>query len=132
MIFELKSSFAFNNDISSINKELQDSIKLFNRKIQQKDKTIQIKDTNIKKNILSFDIISEGIFRPHNALLQLKNEISKEFGKKHHIGIREIKITGYNISFELEKKPLKDITIPFADIKFIDKTATIILKDFDE
>ncbi|MCJ7572262.1 MAG: serine--tRNA ligase [Candidatus Thermoplasmatota archaeon] len=132
MIFDLKSSFTFSNDISSISKELQDSIKSFNSKIHQKDKTVEIKDIKIKKNILYFGIISEGIFRPHNALLQLKNEISKEFGKKHHVGVREIKITGYNISFELEKKPLKDITIPFADVKFKDKIATIILKEVDE
>jgi len=30
------------------------------------------------------------------------------------------------------KKPLKDITIPFADVKFKDKTATLILKEVDE
>jgi seryl-tRNA synthetase len=132
MIFDLKSSFTFSNDISSINKEIQEAIKIFDTKIKQKDKTVKIKDVKIDKNVLSFEIVSEGVFRPHNALLQLKNEISKEFGKKHHVGIREIKIISYNISFELEKKPLKDITIPFADVKFKDKTATLILKEVDE
>jgi len=30
------------------------------------------------------------------------------------------------------KKPLKQIKIPFAEVKFKDKTATLILKDVDE
>jgi len=81
MIFDLKSSFTFSNDISSINKEIQEAIKIFDTKIKQKDKTVKIKDVKIDKNVLSFEIVSEGVFRPHNALLQLKNEISKEFGK---------------------------------------------------
>jgi seryl-tRNA synthetase len=132
MIFDLRSSFTFNNDISSIKKELFNFIKGFNNKIYQKDKTVEIKDINTKKNTLSFNIISKGVYRPHNALLQLKNEISKEFGKKKQIGIREIKIISYKISFELQKKPLKDITIPFADVIFKDKSATIILKELDE
>jgi seryl-tRNA synthetase len=132
MIFDLKSNFTFSIDISSFNKEIQNFILSFNKKIYRKDKTLEIKNIRIKKNILYFEIISTGIFRPHNALLQLKNQISKEFGKKYHLGIREIKITGYNISFELEKKPLKDITIPFADVQFKDKIATIILKEIDE
>jgi len=132
MIFDLKAGFIFSGDAGSIKKELNDFISNYSKKIAAKDKSVKIKDVKIVKNTLSFGIISEGVFRPHNALLQLKNEISKEFGKKHHIGIREIKIQGYNISFDLEKKPLKSVKIPFADVEFKGKQATIVLKDVDE
>lgn len=132
MIFDLRANFTFNDDISSMKKELLYFIKVFNNKIYRKDKTVEIKDINTKKNTLSFNIISTGVYRPHNALLQLKNEISKEFGKKKHIGVREIKIISYKISFELQKKPLKDIKIPFADVNFKDKFATVKLKELDE
>ena len=132
MIFELEASFNFSNDVLSIKKELEDFIKEFNKKILTKDKTFKIENLKIDKINLIFKIISEGIFRPHNALLQIKNEISKEFGKKHHLGVREIKIHNYSISFELEKKPLKKVTIPFADIIFNEKQATLIMKNIDE
>jgi len=132
MIFDLIAGFAFSNDLSKIKKELESFISIFNKKIITKDKTVKIQNIKIEKNNLFFSILSDGIFRPHNVLLQMKNEISKEFGKSHHLGVREIKIHGYNISFDLEKKPLKDIKIPFAEVKFKEKTATLILKDIDE
>jgi seryl-tRNA synthetase len=132
MLFDLKAGFTFSGDVSKIKKQLNDFMKKFNNSILQKDKTFKIKDIKVAKNNLVFDISSEGSFRPHNALLQLKNEISKEFGKKHHIGVREIKIHSYKISFDLEKKPLKKIAIPFADVSFKDKKATMTLKEVDE
>jgi seryl-tRNA synthetase len=62
----------------------------------------------------------------------MKNAVSKEFGKKHHLGVRDIKIEKYSIEFDLEKKPLKSFKIPFADVKFKEKQATIMLKNVDE
>jgi len=132
MKFDLKSSFTFSSDISSIKKELEGSVSDFNKSLIVKDKTVKIEINKIQKNLLSLDISSEGLFRPHNALLQLKNVLSREFGKKHHLGIREIKIEDYTIEFELEKKPLKEFTIPFADVVIKEKRASIILKNVDE
>lgn len=109
MIFDLKAGFTFSSRLSKIKKELKSFISNF-----------------YKKNNLSFIILTEGIFRPHNALLQMKNEISKEFGKSHHLGVREIKIKGYDISFDLEKKPLKQILIPFAEVKFKEKKQRLL------
>jgi seryl-tRNA synthetase len=132
MKFDLKSEFVFSGDVSSFKDDLNIFIKKFNEEVNKKDDSVKIKDVKVSKNSLSFSIISEGLFRPHSALLQMKNNISKEFGKKHKVGVRDIKIQGYDINFELEKKPLKKITIPFADIKFKDKNTTISLKNIDE
>ena len=132
MRFDLKASFTFSNDISSVKNELQSSITKFNKTLLEKDKSLKIKTNNIQKDILSLDIISEGSFRPHNALLQMKNFFGKEFGKKHQLGIREIKIEGYTIELELEKEPLKKFTIPFADIKINGKQATIVLENVEQ
>ena len=117
MKFDLKAGFTFSGDISSIKKDVELSIFNFNKTLLEKDKTVNIMIKNIQKNLLSIDIISEGIFRPHNALLQMKNILSKEFGKKHKLGIREIKIESYTIDFVLEKKSLKEVKIPFASVK---------------
>ena len=132
MKFDLKADITFSGDISKLKNDLEDFIKKFNETLQKKDETLKIKDLKINKSTMSFDILSEGSFRPHSALLQMKNEISREFGKKHHLGVREIKITSYDIAFELEKKPLKDVIIPFASVKIKEKTATISLEKVDE
>ena len=132
MKFDLKVGFTFSNDISSIKKDLEVSISNFNRILLAKDKTVKIMVNNIQKNTMFIDIMSEGVFRPHNALLQLKNNLSKEFGKKHKIGIRDIKIDGYTINFELEKKPLKEVNIPFAKVKIKDNQVTIVIENVDE
>jgi seryl-tRNA synthetase len=132
MKFDLKAGFTFSNEISSIKKDVEASVSNFNKILLAKDKTVKIIVNNIQKNTMYIDIMSEGVFRPHNALLQLKNTLSKEFGKKYKIGIREIKIDGYTINFELEKKPLKDINIPFAKVKIKDKQGTIIIENVDD
>ena len=132
MIFDLKAIFTFSNDISSIKDEIKSSISDFNKTILGKDKSLKINIDDFDKNLLNLEIISEGSNRPHNILLQLKNYLSKDLGKKHHLGIRDIKIEDYSIDFELEKKPLKKINIPFADVKIKEKQAKIILKNVDE
>ena len=132
MIFDLVANFTFSNDISGINKEIESTISVFNKTLFLKDKSIKIVIKDLEKNFLILNISSEGIFRPHNALLQLKNVLSKELGKKHKLGIREIKITGYSIDFELEKQPLKIFSIPFADLEINGKKIKILLKEVDE
>jgi len=132
MKFDLKATFTFSNDISSIKKEIESYVSNYSKDISKKDKSVKIENIKILKNQLSLNIVSAGVFRPHNALLQMKNSMSKEFGKKHKLGVREINIENYEIQFDLEKKPLKKVTIPFADVKSKDKLATVSLKNVDE
>ena len=132
MKFDLKATFTFSNDISSIKKEIEKFVSNYSKVIIEKDKSVKIENIKIQKNQLSLNVTSAGVFRPHNALLQMKNFMSKEFGKKHKLGVREIVIENYEIQFDLEKKPLKKITIPFADVKSKDKLATISLNNVDE
>jgi seryl-tRNA synthetase len=135
MKFDLHGCFSLSGDATSFKKDLEQFIADVNETLLKKDdakKSARIERFTVEKNSLFLNIISKGAFRPHNALLQIKNALSKELGKKHHIGVREIKIERYKIEFELEKKPLKDISIPFADVKIKGKQATIILKDVDD
>ena len=130
MKFNLNATFTFSGDISKIKKDVENFVNTFNKTFKEKDANIKI--DKVSKTQLFVDIVSEGNYRPHNGLLQIKNSFSKEFGKTHHLGVREINIEGYKIDFELEKKPLKKVTIPFAEVKTKDKNATIILKDVSE
>ena len=134
MKFDLKGTFTLSNDISKISKEIENFIATTNETILKKgpEKLATIEHFKVDKKRLILTIASEGAFRPHNALLQIKNALSKELGKKHHLGVRDITIEKYTITFELEKEPLKDVIIPFADVKIVGKQATILLKDVSE
>ncbi len=134
MKFDLKGTFTLSDDISKISKEIENFIDTTNETILKKgpEKLATIEHFKVDGKKLVLTIVSEGAFRPHNALLQIKNALSKELGKKHHLGVREITIEKYTITFELEKEPLKDVTIPFADVKIVGKQATILLKDVSE
>lgn len=132
MKFNLDANFVFSSDISQIKNEIEKNVSIFNASLFLKDKSIKIFIKNLEKNYLIINISSEGVFRPHNALLQLKNVLAKELGKKHKLGIREIKIIGYFIDFELEKQPLKTFTIPFANLDIDGKKVRISLNNVDE
>ena len=51
MRFDLKASFTFSNDISSIKNEMLSSISEFNKTLFEKDKSVKIKVNNIQKDI---------------------------------------------------------------------------------
>jgi len=134
MKFDLKGTFTLSDDISKISKEIEKFIATTNETILKKgpEKLATIEHFRVDKKRLILTIASEGAFRPHNALLQIKNALSKELGKKHHLGVRDIMIEKYTITFDLEKEPLKDVAIPFADVKIVGKQVTILLKDVSE
>ncbi len=130
MKFNLRGIFTFSKDITSVKKEMEKFVLVFSKTLT--DKNANVESFTIKKNTLIFNIVSDGSLRPHNVLLQMKNMASREFGKKHLLGVRDIKIDDYRINFELEKKPLKKVSIPFAKLEFKDKQVTMILGDVDE
>jgi len=71
--------------------------------------------------------------RPHDAVFRIRNFLSQELGKKHKIGVREVKGKRYEIKFELDYEPKKEIKIPFIKSISIDgKNCTIVLENLDE
>ena len=135
MQFDLKGSFTFSADATSFKKDIEKIISDTNSKVLKKDnaeKSACITDWKLDKNNLFAHIVSGRYYRAHSALLQIKNILGRDLGKKHHMGVREVKIESYKIDFELEKEPLEKISIPFADVKIKGKQAAIILKDVSE
>jgi seryl-tRNA synthetase len=134
MKFDLKGYFILSGDASGFRKDVEGFFRQFNEEVLKKDDKshAEIKSFNIDKDKIFFEIFSGSSFRPHNALLQIKNSLGRELGKKHHIGVREIKIDEYVISFELERKALKAINLPFADIDIKDKHVEMVLKDVSD
>ena len=116
--FELQARFTLSSDVKRLAKEFERFIADTNESILKKgpEKLAVIEKYIIEKTTLSLSITSEGTLRPHNALLQIKNALSKELGKTHHVGVRGITIEKYTISFDLPREALKEASIPFAEI----------------
>lgn len=134
MQFHLDAQFTLSTELSSLKNDIQIFIEglpsaLFNK---EKGSTLSFTVMKMQKNSFTLTIESEGTFRPHNALLQIKNALSKQFGKSHHLGVRDITINRYDISFNLEKKPLKKVTIPFGTVTITGTQATLSLTNVDE
>jgi seryl-tRNA synthetase len=133
MKFKLTTTFTFNSNISQLEKEFQIFLqKLPKTLIKTSKEDIQIILQEIKKNSMIFTIETTSTIRPHNLLLQIKNSLSKEYGKTHHIGVRNITIDQYHISFTLKRAPLKPITIPFAKVSIKNKQTSVILENVSE
>ena len=134
MKFHLQARFTLSTDVSKLSKEFDGFIKTTNETILRKgpEKLAVIESFKLQKDNLFLSIVSEGSLRPHNALLQIKNTLAKELGKAHHVGVRGITIEKYDISFDLERPPLKDVSIPFATVTIKEKHATILLTDVSE
>jgi len=134
MKFELHAILTFSTDLTPLKDELTAFLIKINSTLLAKDpsRTAMIESLTIKDKTLHLTIVSETGLRPHNALLQVKNALSAQFGKSHHLGVRAITIPQYTITFELERAPLKPVTIPFASVKIKDTVVTLTLADATE
>ena len=57
MEFDLKASFSFRSDVSSIKKEFKAFISNYSKNMLEKDKSLKIKNITIQKSFLSLDIL---------------------------------------------------------------------------
>lgn len=87
-------------------------------------------DGKIDGNVLHLKIISTKK-RSHQILLHLYKRLGKFFGKER-VGMRKIHLDRYKIEIELEKEPLNDVSIPFAEVKVEGKKAKILIFDKEE
>ncbi len=86
-----------------------------------------------ESNRLDLQISSERYVRPHEAIFRLKNFLSAELGRGHHIGIREIHASAYEIEFETDLEPKRKFSIPFAkELNFEGKNCKIFIENLSE
>ncbi|UCH71824.1 MAG: hypothetical protein JSW62_05345, partial [Thermoplasmatales archaeon] len=133
MKYKLKAEFPLSGNAITIKKDIHKFFFHYNKDIldnndQQNRGTIKWKIVGKKK--LELNMISGGNNRAHNHLPRIKKAWGNDIGKKKHIsGGKGTKIKEYVIEFDLNKKPLKTISIPFADLKIKGKKVTMILKN---
>lgn len=88
---------------------------------------------SVKGSVVSLILESGTHVRPHDALFRLKNFLSEKLGREHHVGVKEVKGTKYEMVFDVEAQPKESVLIPFAKkISFKDKTCTLIIEDLSE
>jgi seryl-tRNA synthetase len=85
----------------------------------------------IKNETLELSIESR-VTRAHELLPRLRKKLGEVLAE-HKMGIRDIVVNSYRIEFELDKTPVKVITIPFASELDIKGTqCSMLLKDVPE
>lgn len=87
-------------------------------------------DFSINQNEILLNIVSEER-RSHQIVLQLYKQLARFFGK-HKIGVRSLSLKEYNIEFEIEKEPLKELSIPFAELEIKNKKVKMRISEKNE
>lgn len=122
MKFDLKCSVQLSRKADEMEEELEEFIKKIEMEADFKWK--------IEGDKILMEIVSDKK-RSHEIILQIYKKIAKFFGM-HKIGLRQIYIDEYKIEFEVEKKPLEKIEIPFAEVEINERIVLIKIKDKGE
>ena len=87
----------------------------------------------LKGDVLTLIIESGTHVRPHDAVGRLKNFLSQKLGREHHVGVKEVAAPKYEIRFETDEEPKKNVEIPFASsIRFKGKECILLLEGLSE
>lgn len=82
---------------------------------------------------ISLTIETMGRTRAHEALLRLRKGLAERLGKKHRIGVRDVAIDAYEVTFDVERGPKVPFTIPFAKLlKFDGTLVTLEIEDVSQ
>lgn len=130
MKLKLAVELKFSGDITETKDSIDSLLKEFNKKLDKEKVNIQEWFTN--KNNLFLTITSEGKKRAHEVLLQLRKTLSEHLGREYHVGVRDVKAKRYEITFEVEKKPLHKVNVPFANVSINGRETQVILETVDE
>lgn len=136
MRFKMKAKLVFSDKIEdkeTVEKAIEESKKILKRGVPKGEKGAEIISHSVRGNILSLNLVSGRYVRCHDAILRINKYLSQVLGKKLHIGIRSIEVDSYEIWYELEQKPRREVKLPFTrkiDIK--GKEAHLVLEGLDQ
>lgn len=99
----------------------------------QASKLPKVQSHTLDNSVLKLELLTEGRDRAHEVLIRLRKQLMLELGSKYKVGIRDIVITKYEITFNLAKPALHTFTIPFVDRLSIDgKTCSMLITNVTE
>lgn len=129
MEFDLKCTLLFNKPLHDAQETLTDIVYEENKSDTKK---FHIQSWHIEDKKLSLHLLSRDDIRAHAYLLRFKKKLDTLLGKKHHLGLRGLKLDDYHILFDLDTLPLEEIKIPFAKIDIKKRTVRLHIQDKDE
>ncbi|MFW6304593.1 MAG: hypothetical protein ACOC1V_02320, partial [Candidatus Saliniplasma sp.] len=140
MEFELEAVLSFSGEIDGIKDDISKVISEANKDILKRGipKGVESGGASVvgystEGKVLHVKIVSDRYVRAHDAVVRLRKKLSEEMGKKHHVGVRDIKIERYQISFKLEDEPKKQIDLPYVDnIKIEGKNCEVSVSSLTE
>lgn len=134
MTFHLKAVFTLSADVSAVAEEVTIFFKDMEATLVKDTSADRFTFDEIKPigKTIQVTVSTKGTIRPHNKLLQIKNNVSKHLGKQHRVGVRGITVVQYDIEFDVEKPPLKPVTVPFATVDVDGKHVHITLDEVDD
>ncbi|MCI0497814.1 MAG: serine--tRNA ligase [Thermoplasmata archaeon] len=92
-----------------------------------------VSDHSVEGSEIGLTIDSHEFVRAHDALLRLKNAFVKRYGREQKVGVRGIAIDEYDVTFDIPREPLHEVTLPFVEsLTFNGLSSTIHLVDVDE
>ncbi|HID25803.1 MAG TPA: hypothetical protein EYP23_05020, partial [Thermoplasmata archaeon] len=112
MKLKLFADLTFGKNITGAMDSIQGLIRDFNNRLDERKEQAAVEEWNINNDTLSITIVSQGRRRAHELLLQLRKNISEKLGEEYHVGVRSLKTRRYEIVFDVEKKPLHEVSIP--------------------
>lgn len=139
MRFELTALLKFSDVIDDHEEDIEDIIEdanddLLKRGVPEEEEGgAHVANFFVNGESLEVDISSGRYVRAHDALLRLRKKLSQEMGKEHHVGVRDIDIESYHVSFELEREAKNDFDLPYVkEIEFDGKECTVYVGDLTE
>ena len=92
-----------------------------------------VSDVRVAGKEVAISLETSGRTRAHEQLLRLRKGLAEKVGKKHKLGVRDIAIESYEVTFDVERPAKKPFTIPFAKaLRFDGTSITMELEDLSD
>ncbi|HDM24215.1 MAG TPA: hypothetical protein ENG22_04705 [Candidatus Bathyarchaeota archaeon] len=96
------------------------------------EEACRITEYKILNDRLHLKLESGRRVRAHVGLMRLWKFLAPRIGKEFKVGLKDVKVKKFLIEVELDRKPLKPVTLPFTEyVKFENGKAYLSLKDID-
>ncbi|MFW6376020.1 MAG: aminoacyl--tRNA ligase-related protein [Thermoplasmatota archaeon] len=133
MEFRLRAILEFSGTIEDAKDDINELIEDANSDLLKRgiptdleDGGAEVAEYSLDDDTIDLEIFSDRYVRAHDALLRLRKKFGQELGPEYHVGVRNIKIQEYDITFDLESEPKDEFDLPFVKKITFDDDSCII------
>jgi seryl-tRNA synthetase len=141
LLFKLQAECTFSKDIEPAREDIDSIIAKANKTLLKRgaprgkgEEAAEVKDWRVSNERLELSIESGRYVRAHDGLLRLAKVLGDELGKKHKMGLRDIRGVEYQLILptpvisEQTKQKLASLS---SEVKFTEEGVALILRDMD-